>query len=147
MRQILTNFLHLPTWYCSHIFLCHVAFWVDLREFKVEIFNFKQASLFFSEKLSDLSLNAFLVDVWNFFMKKRAEFSENRAQFLLRRSIFKILVCQHTLIFDVFSMFRVQLANPVWTNFFKISVRNTDWYPLTYAAIVTNTNFKKRINK
>jgi len=141
MNQMFTNFPYLPRWYYFDIFLCHVAFWNDLREFKVENFNFKQASLFFSEKRSDLSLNAFLErnmryfgvvdDVMSFFMKKRAEFSENRAQFLLRRSVFKISVRQHTLFFDVFSIFRLQLANPVWTNFFKISVRNTDWYPLT----------------
>ena len=60
MSEIFTNFPYLPSWYCFNIFLCHVAFWDDLREFKVENFNFKQASLFFSEKRSDLSLNAFL---------------------------------------------------------------------------------------
>jgi len=52
-------------------------------------------------------------DVTTIFMKKKAEFSENRVQFLLRGSVFKISVRQHTLFFDVFSMFRVQLANPV----------------------------------
>jgi len=52
-------------------------------------------------------------DIWSFFMKKRAEFSENRARFFVRRSVFKISVRQHTLFFDDFSMFRVQLANPV----------------------------------
>ena len=141
MNQIFTNFLYLPKLYCSNTFLCYVALWKDLREFKVENFNFKQASLFFSEKRSDLSFNAFLErnmryfgvvdDITTFFIKKWAEFSENRAQFLLRRSVFKISVRQHTLFFDVFSIFREQLANPVWTNLFKISVRNIDWYPLT----------------
>ena len=52
-------------------------------------------------------------DVSGFFIKRKAEFSENRAKFLLRRSVFKILVRQHTLFFDVFSIFRVQLTNPV----------------------------------
>ena len=89
MSQIFTNFPFLPTWYYFNTFLYHVALWDDLREFKVENFNFKQASLFFSEKCSDLSLNAFLErnmryfvvvdDVRNFLMRKRAEFSENRA--------------------------------------------------------------------
>ena len=60
MSQILTSFPYLPRWYYSDIFLSHVAFWDDLRKFKVENFNFKQAALFFSEKRSDLSLNAFL---------------------------------------------------------------------------------------
>jgi len=46
-------------------------------------------------------------------MKEKAEFSENRVQFLLGGSVFKISVRQHTQFFDVFSMFRVQLANPV----------------------------------
>ena len=47
MSQIFTNFPFLPTWYYFNTFLYHVAFWDDLREFKVENFNFKQASLFF----------------------------------------------------------------------------------------------------
>ena len=62
-------------------------------------------------------------DVRTFFNEKKAVFSENRVQFLVRRSVFKISVRQHTLFFDVFSMFRVQLANPVLTNVFRIPAR------------------------
>ena len=86
MNQIFTNFPYLPRWYYFNKFLCHVAFWDDLGEFKVENFNFKQVSLFFSEKRSDLSLNAFLErnmryfgvvdDMWNFFMKKGLKFQK-----------------------------------------------------------------------
>jgi len=47
MSQIFTKFPFLPTWYYFNTFLYHVAFWDDLREFKVEILNFKQAPLFF----------------------------------------------------------------------------------------------------
>jgi len=129
MSQIFTNFPYLPRWYCFTTFLCHVAFWDDLREFKVENFNFKQASLFFSEKRSDLSLNAFLErnmryfgvvdDISSFFMKKGAEFSENRAQFLLRRSVFKISVRQHTLFFDVFFNVSRAIGQPDVNQFFQ----------------------------
>jgi len=38
-------------------------------------------------------------DTKTFCNEKKAEFSENRVQFLLRRSIFKISVRQHTLFF------------------------------------------------
>ena len=91
MNQILTNFLYLPGWYYFIIFLCHVAFWEDLREIKVENFNFKVASLFVSEKRSDLSLNAFLErniryfgvvdDVRTFFMKKGLNFQKIEPNF------------------------------------------------------------------
>ena len=52
-------------------------------------------------------------DVRRFYIKRKADLSENRANFLLRRSVFKILVRQNTVFFDVFSIFRVQLTNPV----------------------------------
>jgi len=91
MNQIFTNFLYLRRWYYSNIFLCHVAFWYDLREFKVENVNIKQASLFFSEKRSDLSLNAFLErniryfgvvdDIRTFFIKKRLNFQKIESNF------------------------------------------------------------------
>ena len=91
MSQILTNFPYLPRWYYSDIFLSHVASWDDLRKFKVENFNFKQASLFFSEKRRDLSLNAFLernmgyfgvVDnIRTFFMKKGLNFQKIEPNF------------------------------------------------------------------
>jgi len=38
-------------------------------------------------------------------MKKMAEFSENRAQFLVRKSVFKISVRQHTLFLTFFQRF------------------------------------------
>ena len=69
-------------------------------------------------------------DKSGFSMKKKAEFSENRAEFSLRRSVFKILVRQSTLFFDDFSMFRVQLSNPVKPDFLKTTVRNVDGHPL-----------------
>ena len=91
MSQIFTNFPFLPTWYYFNTFLYHVAFWDDLREFKVENFNFKQPSLFFSEKRSDLSLNAFLErnmryfgvvdDVWTFFYEKGLNFQKIEPNF------------------------------------------------------------------
>ena len=75
----------------QRISIYHVAFWDDLREFKVESFNFKQASRFFSEKRSDLSLNAFLErnmryfgivdDVRTFFMKKGLNFQKIELSF------------------------------------------------------------------
>ena len=52
-------------------------------------------------------------DAMSFFIKRKADLSENRANFLLRRSVFKILGRQNTVFFDVFSIFRVQLTNPV----------------------------------
>jgi hypothetical protein len=70
-------------------------------------------------------------DTSRFFIKRKAEFSENRAKFSLRRSVFKISVRQHNLFFDDFSMFRVQLANPVMLDFLKTTVRNVEVYPLT----------------
>ena len=80
MNQIFTNIPYLPRWYYFIIFLCHVAFWDDLRVFKVENFNFKEASLFFSEKRSDLSLNAFLERNMRYFGVVDAE-----ARFLMKK--------------------------------------------------------------
>jgi len=71
-------------------------------------------------------------DVRSFFIKRKAE---NRANFLLRRSVYKILVRQNSLFFDVFSMFRVQLANPVKPDFLKTTVRGVGYYPLTKCAV------------
>ena len=67
MNLMFSNFLYLRISYFSNIFLCYPAFWKDLKEFKVHNFNFKQASLFFSEKWSGRSLNAFLTRNMNYF--------------------------------------------------------------------------------
>ena len=101
MNEIFTNFLYLPRWYYFVIFLCHVAFQKDLREIKVEIFNFKQASLFFSEKRSDRSLNSFLErnmryfgvvdDVRSFFMEKGLSFQKMEFNFYYEEAFSRYL--------------------------------------------------------
>ena len=56
-------------------------------------------------------------DIRTFFIKKRAEFSENRVQYLLRRSVFKISVRQHTLFFDVFFKISRVISQPCENQF------------------------------
>ena len=153
MNQIFTIFFYLSRWRSSIIFLCHGAFWEDFREFQAENYNFKQATLFFLKNWVLMFKRVFrakyalfcdFFDVRSFFIKRKADLSENRANFLLRRSVFKILVRQNSVFFDVFSMFRVQLANPVKPDFLKTTVRGVGCYRLTKYA-VTSPYMKENI--
>ena len=128
MNQIFTNFLYLPRWYYFITFLCHVAFWEDLREIKIENFNFRQASLFFSEKWSDLSLNAFLErnmryfgvvdDGKTFFMKKGWIFRKSRPIFTTKKRFQDISTPTYPIFWRFFNVSRT-IGQPGVKQFFQ----------------------------
>ena len=67
--------------------------------------------------------------------RKGTELSESEIRFEITFVVLEISCYKHTLFFTDFSIFRVQLTNPVKPDFLKTAISDVDWYALTkYAA-------------
>ena len=127
MKQIFTSCLCLPKWNYSIIFLWRVAFWEDLKGFRLRnlssnrhhccFFKKNERPIFKHDYLAKYALLWRNVCVLQLCLRTEGlNFQKIETKFLydLRFSRYRP---------TVFSTFRVQLTNPVWTNFLNISVR------------------------
>ena len=67
--------------------------------------------------------------------RKETELSESEIRFVIVFVVHEIFCYKVTLFFTDFSIFRVQVTNPVKPDFLKTAIRDVNWYDLTkYAA-------------
>ena len=67
--------------------------------------------------------------------REETELSESEIRFVIVFVVHEIFCYKVTLFFTDFSIFRVQVTNPVKPDFLKTAIRDVNWYDLTkYAA-------------
>ena len=69
--------------------------------------------------------------------RKGAELSESEIRFEITFVVLEISCYKHTLFFTDFSIFPVQLTNPVKPDFLKTATKCVGWYALTKYAVTS----------